>query len=87
MNDGHCVFVMKQNFRLVDKVKRSLERVYDCMNSWGFKEPFITISTKHPAIMAIYKVTPIVKRMHYQPNVGGRSSGAQGGSGEDYLFG
>ena len=78
---------MKQYYRVVNKEKKLLEKSYDCMNSWGFKDPFITISTKHPALMAIYKVTPTIKRMLYKPDSGRRSSGAQGSSSEDFLFG
>ena len=78
---------MKQYYRMLNKEKRTLGKVYDCMNSWGFLEPFITLPTKHPAIMGIYKITPTVKTMQFQPTSGRRSSTSHGGSSEDFLFG
>ena len=87
MLDGHCVYVMKQYYRLKEGDGKVVEKVYDCMNSWGFKDPFITIRTNHPAVMAIYKITPTIKRMTNNPDTGRRSSGSQGSSSADYVFG
>ena len=87
MYDGHCVFVMKQYYRVANREKKVLERVYDCMNSRGFKDPFITMSAKLPAIMAVYKITPIITRMTITDTDRLASAGAQGSSSEDYLFG
>ena len=87
MLDGHCVYVMKQYYRLKEGEGKVVEKVYDCMNSWGFKDPFITIRTNHPAVMAIYKITPTIKRMTNNPETGRRSSGSQGSSSADYVFG
>ena len=77
---------MKQYYRVANKEKKILQKVYDCLNSWGMKDPFVTIPANHPAIMAIYKVTPTIRRMKKSDD-GRRSSGCQGSSSEDYVFG
>ena len=85
--DGHCVFVMKRYLRIANRQKNQAEEVYDCMNSWGFIDPFVTMSVKHPAIMAVYKITPkatIITRSNTDQRA---SVGAQGSSSEDYVFG
>ena len=78
---------MKQYYRVANREKKLLEKVYDCMNSWGFRDPFITISAKHPAIMAIFKITPTITRMTRTDPDRRASAGAQGSSSEDYIFG
>ena len=81
------MFVTKQYHRVMNAQKKILQRVYDCLNSWGFKDPIITIPTKHPAIMGIYKITPVTKRLVNSPDRQRRSSGAQGSISEDFLYG
>ena len=73
---------MKQYHRLKNgkRGKGTPERVFDCMNSWGFKQPIITIEAKHDAILGIYKITPtvtILKKLSVEHRAG---AGAQGGS-------
>ena len=36
--------------------KNPNKAIYDCMNSWGFDQPFISIEINSPAIKAIFKV-------------------------------
>ena len=82
------MFVQRQYHKVVDRQKKILQRVYECVNSWGFKDPFVTIPTKHPAILGIYKITPVTKRLVYDPNIRPRRpSSAQGSISEEYLFG
>ena len=84
--DGHCVFVMKRYYRVADPKKKLLQKVYDCLNSWGFIDPFLTIPTNHPAVMGIFKVIPKTRIM--TPNKSLRhSTSCQGSSSGDYLFG
>ena len=78
---------MKRSYRLANREKKQLEQVYDCMNSWGFNDPFVTMSVKSPAIMAIYKITPKVTIMTRLNADKRASAGAQGSSSEDYVFG
>ena len=77
---------MKQYHRVFDKKKKLLQKVYDCLNSWGFVDPFLTIRTNHPAVMGIYKITPKARRMI--PNRTSRdSSSCHGSSSGDYVYG
>ena len=64
-----------------------LEKVYDCMNSWGLKQPFVTIPSKDPAILRIYRVTSMPILIHPRPRGEAMSEGAQGGSCDDIVFG
>ena len=83
---------MKQYYRVADKKKKlqtkitKIQKVYDCLNSWGFVDPFLTIPTNHPAVMGIYKITPKARRMI--PNRSSRdSSSCHGSSSGDYVYG
>ena len=52
------MFVTKRYYRVVDKKKKVLQKVYDCLNSKEFDDPFLVIPTKHPALMGLFKIIP-----------------------------
>ena len=57
-----------------------LEKVYHCLNSWGLKDPFVTIPSKHRAILRIYRITPSPERIRpkFGEEVNGDGSGSYG---------
>ena len=75
---------MKQYYTATSS-KSKLEKVFDCMNSWGFNEPVITMKYNDQSIMGIYKVTPKVKLLNKSTNTT-RTNGELGGS-ADVVYG
>ena len=74
---------MKQYYTAVNS-KSKPQKVYDCMNSWGFNEPVITMKYNDESIMGIYKVIPKVKLINKNTDV--PRTGELGGSG-DVVYG
>ena len=63
--DGHLVYIRKQYYAAVNnknsKNEIIAEKRFDCMNSWGFKDPIVDIKYNHPSIIKIYKIDPQIK--------------------------
>ena len=58
----HCVYVRGYNCCISNDPNHNGKKVYECLNSWGFKEPIVIIPQDSPAIKGIWEVSVEVER-------------------------
>ena len=52
--------------------------LYDCLNSWGFEEPVVSIAINSPAIKAVFKVVAQETLLTYRNLTNDRQYGNHG---------
>ena len=72
---NHCVYV-RQRYKDVSN-ERFDELVYECLNSWGFKEPTVYIKMDDESITNVFEVDMKFKPLKYEKGMphGGNCNG------------
>lgn len=60
----HCVYVQRR-YKCI-RSNMANKEIYECLNSWGFKDPILFIDITNPAIKRLLKVTLKVDALKYE---------------------